>query len=214
MVIANMSIVKDKSGVKLSRLVIGVVLDNFFLYARVLPKKNAKLMIKHKSINRNCRSVRFESIEYNIITDKNSVREYATMNLKIPNDVTKAARPSRITFGTQVISAILEVKGLATLQQNNGQIWIISEYLSIGSDQKRLMETTYAYSYLDSASESDIPTCAALNAPQSFAPSPHMAKTHIAYNVVFILLRLNIRHRDLLYGFRSFLSGLLIYVPT
>ena len=26
-----------------------------------------------------------------------------------------------------------------------------------------------------SASESDIPACAVLNAPQSFAPSPHMA---------------------------------------
>jgi len=128
----NMSMVRDRSDVKLSRLVIGAVLDNFFLYARVLPKKNAKLMIKHKSINRNCRSVKFESIEYNIMTDKNSVREYATMNLKIPNDVTNAARPSRITFGTQVISAILEVKGLATLQQNNGQIWIT--YVSIRFD--------------------------------------------------------------------------------
>jgi hypothetical protein len=194
MVIMNMSMVKDRSGVKLSRLVIGVVLDNFFLYARVLPKKNAKLMIKHKSINRNCRSVRFESIEYNIMTDKNSVREYATMNLKIPNDVTKAARPSRITFGTQVMSAILEVKGLATLQQNNGyKSWTNLDYIWISiyqiylSDQKYLIETTYAYSYLDSASESDIPTCAALNAPQSFAPSPHMAKSipcNVAFNVI------------------------------
>jgi len=110
-----MCIVRDKSGVKLNRLVIGVVLDNLFLHARVLPKKKAKLIIKQISINRNCRSVKFESMEYNIMTDKNSVREYATINLKIPNDVTKAARPSRITFGTQLMSDILEVKGLATL---------------------------------------------------------------------------------------------------
>lgn len=112
-----MCTVRDKSGVMLSRLVIGVVLDNLFLHARVLPKKKAKLMIKQISINRNCRSVKLESMEYSIMTDKNSVREYATINLKIPNDVTRAARPSRITFGTQLTSGILEVKGLATLQR-------------------------------------------------------------------------------------------------
>lgn len=55
-------------------------------------------------------------MEYSIITDRNSVREYVTINLKIPNDVTKAARPSRITCGTQVMSGTAEVKGLATLR--------------------------------------------------------------------------------------------------
>lgn len=39
------------------------------------------------------------------------------MNLKIPNDVTKAARPSLITLGTQVMSGTFDVKGLATLQR-------------------------------------------------------------------------------------------------
>lgn len=112
-----MCTVRDKSGVKLSRLVIGVILDSLSLYARVLPKKKAKLRIKQISMNRNWRSVKFESIEYNIMTDKNSVREYAIINLKIPNDVTKAARPSRITFGTHLMSGTLEVKGLATLQE-------------------------------------------------------------------------------------------------
>lgn len=73
-------------------------------------------MIRQISINKNCRSVKFESIEYSIITDRNSVREYATINLKMPNDVTKAARPSLITLGTQVMSGTFEVKGLATLQ--------------------------------------------------------------------------------------------------
>jgi len=76
-------------------------------------------MIKQISINRNWKSVKFESMEYSIITDRNSVREYAIINLKIPNDVTKAARPSRMTFGTQLISDTFEVKGLATLQMNN-----------------------------------------------------------------------------------------------
>lgn len=115
----DMCSVRDKRGVKPIRLVIGVILDNFFLYARVLPKKKAKLMIKQISINRNWKSVKFESMEYSIITDRNSVREYAIINLKIPNDVTKAARPSRMTFGTQLISDTFEVKGLATLQMNN-----------------------------------------------------------------------------------------------
>lgn len=54
-------------------------------------------------------------MEYSIMTEKNSVREYAIINLKIPNDVTKAARPSLITFGTQLMSGTLEVNGLATL---------------------------------------------------------------------------------------------------
>jgi len=60
-------------------------------------------------------------MEYNTITERNSVREYATMNLKIPNEVINAACPSRITFGTQVISDNLEVKGLATLQEENNR---------------------------------------------------------------------------------------------
>lgn len=81
-------------------------------------------MIKQMSMNRNCRSVKFESMEYNIMTDRNSVREYVTINLKIPNDVTKAARPSRITFGIQVMSDIVEVKGLATLQEENNRNFI------------------------------------------------------------------------------------------
>lgn len=114
-----MCTVRDKSGVKLSKLVIGVLLDNLSVHARVLPKKKAKLIIKQRSINRNCRSVKFDSMAYSIMTDKNSVREYAIINLKIPNDVTRAARPSRITFGTQLMSGILEVKGLATLQGEN-----------------------------------------------------------------------------------------------
>lgn len=94
----------------------GGVLDSFFIYAWVLPKKKAKLMTKQMSMNKNCKSVKFESMEYSVMTDRNSVKEYATINLKIPNDVTKAARPSRITFGTQVMSDTVEVKGLATLQ--------------------------------------------------------------------------------------------------
>lgn len=36
------------------------------------------------------------------------------MNLIIPNDVTNAARPSRITIGTHSIFGFLEVNGLAT----------------------------------------------------------------------------------------------------
>lgn len=43
-------------------------------------------------------------------------------------------------------------------------------------------------SHLDSALESDIPTCAALNAPQSLAPSPHMAK-HRKYTMYVFLSR-------------------------
>lgn len=102
---------------KLKRLVIGGSLASFFSYACVFPKKEAKFRIKKISINKNSKSVKLESIEYKIITDKNSVREYATINLKIPNDVTKAARPCRMTLGIHVMSGILEVKGLATLKE-------------------------------------------------------------------------------------------------
>ena len=66
------------------------------------------------------------------------------MNLKIPEDVDSAARPSRITLGTHEMLASRDVKGEATD---------------------------------DSASERETPTCAAFSAPQSFAPSPHMAAT-------------------------------------
>ena len=66
------------------------------------------------------------------------------MNLKIPDDVDRAARPSRMTLGTHEMLASRDVNGEATD---------------------------------DSASESETPTCAALRAPQSFAPSPHIAAT-------------------------------------
>lgn len=105
----------------------GGVLDNVFMYARVLPKKKAKLTTKQMSMNKNCKSVKFESMEYSVMTDRNSVREYATINLKIPNEVTRAARPSRITFGTQVMSDTAEVKGLATLQDKEGEYNFINE---------------------------------------------------------------------------------------
>lgn len=36
------------------------------------------------------------------------------MNLTIPNEVTSAARPSRITIGTHSILGFLDVNGLAT----------------------------------------------------------------------------------------------------
>ena len=39
------------------------------------------------------------------------MREYAAMYLKMPKEVTRAARPSRITVGMQEMSATLEVKG-------------------------------------------------------------------------------------------------------
>lgn len=47
------------------------------------------------------------------MTDKNCVKLYVTIYLKIPNDVTKAARPSRITVDTQVMLACFDVNGLA-----------------------------------------------------------------------------------------------------
>jgi hypothetical protein len=63
------------------------------------------------------------------------------MYLNTENDVVKAALPSLISAGTQVILGILEVKGEATDA---------------------------------SVSDSEMPALAALNAPQSFAPSPHI----------------------------------------
>ena len=44
----------------------------------------------------------------------NCVRLYIQINLTIPNDVTNAARPSRITIGTHSIFGFLDVNGLAT----------------------------------------------------------------------------------------------------
>lgn len=70
------------------------------------------------------------------------------MNLKIPKDVTRAARPSEITCGTQEMSSPLDVNGDA-------------------AD--------------DSASESEIPAWAAFRAPQSFAPSPHIAESKLLF---------------------------------
>lgn len=64
------------------------------------------------------------------------------MYLNTPKEVTSAARPSRITSGTQRMSGTLEVKGAAMLA---------------------------------SASDSEMPACAAFSAAQSLAPSPHMA---------------------------------------
>lgn len=66
------------------------------------------------------------------------------MNLKIPNEVTKAALPSLIMRSTQEMFATVEVNGEATEL---------------------------------SASDREIPAWAARNAPQSFAPSPHIAAT-------------------------------------
>lgn len=76
--------------------------------------------------------------------EKNSHREYKTMNLNIPNEVTKAALPSLMMRRTQEMLATVEVNGDATEL---------------------------------SASDREIPACAARNAPQSFAPSPHIAET-------------------------------------
>lgn len=67
-----------------------------------------------RSMYRYCISVRLESIEYKIMTDTNWQRLYAAMYLNIPKDVTKAARPSRITVGTQEMLATFDVKGEAT----------------------------------------------------------------------------------------------------
>ena len=64
------------------------------------------------------------------------------MYLKMLKEVTRAARPSLINWGTQPMSACREVKGEATLA---------------------------------SASDREMPTWAAFRAPQSLAPSPHMA---------------------------------------
>ena len=64
------------------------------------------------------------------------------MYLKMPMEVTNAARPSRIKSGTQDMFGLLEVKGEATEA---------------------------------SASDNDMPACAAFKAPQSLAPSPHIA---------------------------------------
>lgn len=80
------------------------------------------------------------------MTDTNWQRLYAAMYLKIPKEVTKAARPSRMTVGTHEMFATFEVNGEATD---------------------------------DSASDKDIPVWAALSAPQSFAPSPHIAAPKI-----------------------------------
>lgn len=64
--------------------------------------------------------------------------------MKIPNDVTNAALPSRMMRSTQEMLATVEVNGDATEL---------------------------------SASDREIPAWAALNAPQSLAPSPHIAET-------------------------------------
>jgi len=53
-------------------------------------------------------------MEYKIITETNWQRLYAAMYLNIPKEVTKAARPSRITVGTHEMFGTLDVNGEAT----------------------------------------------------------------------------------------------------
>ena len=50
-----------------------------------------------------------------MVADMNWVRAYKDMNLKTLNIVVRAALPSMMTLGTQVILGTLEVKGAATL---------------------------------------------------------------------------------------------------
>ena len=47
--------------------------------------------------------------------DMNCVSEYRAMNLKTLKEVVRAALPSMMTLGTQVMLGTLEVKGEATL---------------------------------------------------------------------------------------------------
>lgn len=59
-------------------------------------------------------SVKFESIEYKMSTDRNCTSEYAAIYLNIPTDVTSAARPCFMMFGTQAIVGFFDVNGEAT----------------------------------------------------------------------------------------------------
>jgi len=61
-------------------------------------------------------------------------------------------------------------------------------------------------SHLDSALESDIPACAALKAPQSLAPSPHMAISQSINNfhIITLFMLIAFATRYYKYGFYPF----------
>lgn len=63
----------DSNGMKLNKDVIGGFLCSLW-WALVFPKNEAKFKIRQRSIKRNCRDVRFESMPYKRRTETSSVK--------------------------------------------------------------------------------------------------------------------------------------------